>query len=116
MGSFQRGAAPARGRFHGGCAWCVPLDGGIQPRWRLVPMCPHFLFETSKRKRSHPVKRKNVRRDFGREGPKVAYHTGAGREMVPPCWRWPPHRRSGAAAELAAGPRGGVPTEAGGAK
>ena len=38
------------------------MDAGIQPRWRPAPMCPHFLFETSKRKRPHPVKRKNVRR------------------------------------------------------
>ena len=40
-------------------------------------------------------KRKNVRRDFGREGPKIAYHTGAGRERVPSSLRWPPHGRGG---------------------
>ena len=81
--SAKRRPAPAGGRFHGGCAWCVPLDAGIQPRWRLVPMRPRFLFETSKRKWPRPVKRKNVQHDFGRRGPKIAYHTGAGRERVP---------------------------------
>ena len=40
-------------------------------------------------------KRKNVRRDFGRGGPKIAYHTGAGRESVPSNLRCPPHGRGG---------------------
>ena len=37
-------------------------------------MCPHFLFETSKRKRPHPVKRKNV----WRVGPQVCGPPAAG--------------------------------------
>ena len=61
-------------------------------------------------------KRKNVRRDFGRGGPKVAYHTGAGREMVPPCLRRLSHGRGGVYSDLFAGLRGGVPMEAVGAR
>ena len=61
-------------------------------------------------------KRKNVRRDFGRGGPKIAYHTGAGRERARSSLRCLSHGRGGAVADLAASLRGGVPMEAVGAR
>ena len=61
-------------------------------------------------------KRKNVRRDFGRGGPKIAYHTGAGRERARSSLRCLSHGRGGAVADLAASLRGGEPMEALGAR